>query len=252
MKPIFAKRMSYSPFKTYAEHAHGETQVTLVVAGGVEEKVGSDWRTIRPFEFIIKPAGILHSNRFSGKETLTLQISLEPHIARHLGVDAVVSNYRAMYFPELMRYLLSQFLSNPGFDTNQELAPDRLTKLLRCVRPNNRQRIQPPSWLASAYRNIETGFCNQIALKDLAKSYDLHPVSMARAFRRQYGQSVKEFVGQLRVQRAAKQLAETNQSAAEIALECGFSDQSHMNRVFKSISGVPPVQFRKWINGQSR
>jgi AraC-like DNA-binding protein len=37
----------------------------------------------------------------------------------------------------------------------------------------------------------------------------------------------------------------TNYSLLDIALTCGFADQSHLNRVFKKHAGVPPGQYRR-------
>jgi AraC-like DNA-binding protein len=47
------------------------------------------------------------------------------------------------------------------------------------------------------------------------------------------------------VAKARTLLARTNTPLLDIALTCGFSDQSHFNRVFKKHTGVPPGQYRR-------
>lgn len=49
---------------------------------------------------------------------------------------------------------------------------------------------------------------------------------------------------QLRVDHAVKRLADREVTLASLALECGFSDQSHFNRVFRKLTGMTPGEFR--------
>jgi AraC family transcriptional regulator len=75
----------------------------------------------------------------------------------------------------------------------------------------------------------------------------VHPVTLARAFRRAFGCTVGEYVRRLRIERAARQLADSDLSLAEIALGAGFSDQSHFSNLFRRHTGLSPFQFRRAI-----
>ena len=85
----------------------------------------------------------------------------------------------------------------------------------------------------------------RFTLDEMALEADVHPVHLARAFRSTYGASPGEYLRQLRVDWAADQLRETSRSLAEIALEAGFSDQSHFTRVFRATYGLPPGAWRR-------
>jgi len=59
------------------------------------------------------------------------------------------------------------------------------------------------------------------------------------------GTSFREILSSLRVERASRMLSHGNRSLAEIAYVCGFSDQSHLSRVFSKAVGQSPGEYRK-------
>jgi AraC-like DNA-binding protein len=56
--------------------------------------------------------------------------------------------------------------------------------------------------------------------------------------------TIGEYVRRLRVEAAALRLAASNESISAIAHGTGFSDQSHLTRVFKQRMGVTPGRYR--------
>jgi AraC-like DNA-binding protein len=64
-------------------------------------------------------------------------------------------------------------------------------------------------------------------------------------FRRQVGVPIGEYVHRLRVRHASEELCRPGARLADVAVAAGFADQSHMTRVFKHVTGVPPGEFRK-------
>jgi AraC family transcriptional regulator len=76
---------------------------------------------------------------------------------------------------------------------------------------------------------------------------DVHPVYLARQFRRWFGCSITEHVGRRRVQRAAAAIATSAGSLSVISYQNGFADQPHMSRVFSREVGVTPATFRALV-----
>ncbi|MEM9012487.1 MAG: helix-turn-helix domain-containing protein [Pseudomonadota bacterium] len=84
-----------------------------------------------------------------------------------------------------------------------------------------------------------------IGLNALAEIADLSPDTFSRRFRASLGMAPSVYVQEQRVRHAAKLLIETDRTLSDIALACGFSSQSHLNRVFKQITGDSPGAYRK-------
>jgi AraC family transcriptional regulator len=91
---------------------------------------------------------------------------------------------------------------------------------------------------------IRTHLRENISLDDLAGAAGLSRYHFARRFRQTTGTSPHEFVLQQRVARARIMLQRTRSPLREIAALSGFSDQSHMTRVFRKRLGVTPGQYR--------
>jgi transcriptional regulator GlxA family with amidase domain len=64
------------------------------------------------------------------------------------------------------------------------------------------------------------------------------------AFRRVFRATVGEYVRRLRVDAAQRMLTNSDISLAQIALETGFADQSHLTRVFRRATGLTPKLYR--------
>ena len=62
--------------------------------------------------------------------------------------------------------------------------------------------------------------------------------------KRFFGLTPSQFIAKTRIAAASRLLRETEQSIADIALACGFYDQSAFTRTFRAMTGVTPTQFR--------
>jgi AraC family transcriptional regulator len=82
-------------------------------------------------------------------------------------------------------------------------------------------------------------------LGDLA---GVHPVHLARAFRRAFGCSIGAYVRRLQVERAMTLLTAGELSLAEVAATTGFSDQSHMTRLVRAQTGTTPGAWRRRLS----
>jgi AraC-like DNA-binding protein len=66
-----------------------------------------------------------------------------------------------------------------------------------------------------------------------------------RAFKDSVGRTPCSYVSQLRIERSKLMMRDTTQSLSQIALACGFSDQSHLSRLFRKCVGATPTQWRR-------
>jgi|HigsolmetaAR203D_1030402.scaffolds.fasta_scaffold00009_25 AraC-like DNA-binding protein len=90
---------------------------------------------------------------------------------------------------------------------------------------------------------IDSAFAEPLSLDQLAAIAGLSPLYLIRAFRAATGLPPHAYQIQRRLQEAAR-LLRAGGEIAEVAAACGFSDQSHLTRHFKRMTGITPARFR--------
>jgi AraC family transcriptional regulator len=79
----------------------------------------------------------------------------------------------------------------------------------------------------------------------MAAECDISMSYFARAFRASIGMTPHQWIIHRRVARAKTLIQDTTLTLVEIALLCGFVDQSHLGRHFLRQAGVTPAQWRR-------
>lgn len=87
------------------------------------------------------------------------------------------------------------------------------------------------------YENITTGFLSDLV--HLSQSHFCH------IFKEITGKSAKEFLINVRIERASDLLRSTDMNITEIAFACGFLDANYFARAFKKIRGMNPTEYKK-------
>ena len=92
---------------------------------------------------------------------------------------------------------------------------------------------------------VNTHYKNNIHLEDLANLVGMTPESLSRFFKIRSGKTISEYIIDIRLGYAARLLADTTNSVAEICYDCGFNNLSNFNRTFKKKKGCTPKEFRE-------
>jgi AraC family transcriptional regulator len=104
-------------------------------------------------------------------------------------------------------------------------------------------------YLARIHRvqdHVERHLAEELRLEDLARVACFSPFHFSRVYAAVTGESVREFVLRLRLERAASQLRlHQDRSVTEIALDCGFGGPAAFARAFRAAFGLSATQFRK-------
>jgi AraC family transcriptional regulator len=116
--------------------------------------------------------------------------------------------------------------------------------IARSYSPSNKDEKEIPRWLTKTCEMLNDNYTIETSLQTLAENAGVHPVYLARQFRKFYRTSVGDYVRALRVKKASQQLSNTQHTISEIALSTGFYDQSHFSNVFKKYTGMTPAEFR--------
>ena len=92
----------------------------------------------------------------------------------------------------------------------------------------------------------KTGF----KVPDLASYLHMSESTLRRFIKQNTGRSLIEYNNEIRIGHACAQLINTKLPIIELAMDCGFENLSHFNRVFKKLKNKTPSQYRKaYIGG---
>ncbi len=84
----------------------------------------------------------------------------------------------------------------------------------------------------------------EIRLSDLAAQLDVSQFHFSRCFKQSMGMPPHQYVIQQRVEQAKQLLDVSELSIADVALQCGFSSQSHFGQWFRKLRGMTPKAYR--------
>ncbi|WP_165186025.1 helix-turn-helix domain-containing protein [Caulobacter soli] len=95
----------------------------------------------------------------------------------------------------------------------------------------------------SAY--VDDHLAERISLATVAAVARLSTSHFSRSFSKSLGSPFLQFLAQRRVAHAQTLMATTDRRLCDIALACGFADQSHFSRTFSRLAGESPAQWRR-------
>ncbi len=133
-----------------------------------------------------------------------------------------------------------------GVTDEEALAPWLCEMLEQLIDSIESHRKNPsPILLTGALEYIEAHFTEPIRREDVAQAAGLSPSHFSHLMRAKTGWSFRELLTRLRVDRACQMLARTDLGLVQIALECGFGDQSYFTRMFRRRTGLTPGAYRR-------
>jgi len=115
--------------------------------------------------------------------------------------------------------------------------------------PRARPARLPTRALRRAIEYMQANLAETVRLEDIAGAAGLSVFHFSRTFRHATGVAPHRYLVEARIVRVKTLLLESEESLASIAEEAGFSDQSHMSKVFRRLAGTTPKQFRDGVCG---
>jgi AraC family transcriptional regulator len=106
-------------------------------------------------------------------------------------------------------------------------------------------RDRKPLWVSTINEILHDEVSSKLTLDYLAQTLSIHPVHLSRDFHKYFNCNFGDYMRKLKIEKSLQMLSNKDKALSEIAYDCGFADQSHFNRCFKSINGISPYQFRK-------
>jgi AraC family transcriptional regulator len=251
----FSELQATVPERQVPRHTHEAPHLILVTRGMYATEARNQNGVCSPGTLIFNPAGTMHRDCFRSRTGKFLTISPGPEPSRLLGraspVPLIVGGvgFQALDDPHIGDRIVSELrLGLQASTVVLEGIGLELIGLLSESGERSRSRIAP-AWLLRTKEMIEDCAGSDLSVAELALSTGVHPVYLARVYRRYFGCSPGEYLRRCRLLRVQGLLSGTDLPIVEIALQCGFTDQSQMTRSFSKTFGTPPARYR-WLRKQ--
>jgi len=129
---------------------------------------------------------------------------------------------------------------------NLLVAVSRLQDPVKTQKPRP-ERSTASLLVISAKEYILKNLSTKLTLGDVAWKVGKGEEHLARVFKRETGQSVFDFVREMRIEQAKTHLYDTSLSLTDIAQATGFASLSYFSRTFREMVGMSPSQYRNHI-----
>ncbi len=246
--PFTIRESLYPSGLVLPKHSHEHAYITFVIEGAFRERYATRTILCRTGMIRFLPAGEPYDNEIQPRSRC-LHISAEPSAFEQLRQSTDIPRK-----PAEINGLNTTWLANRLYaefsrqDTASAMAIEGLVleilaELARAEADD--ASMHAPHWLKHATEIVESRFLERLTLKEIASEVGVHYVHLSRQFHKYNRCTIGEMIRRRRVQYASHLLAHSRTPLAEIALTCGFSDQSHLSFLFKRYMGVSPSKFRR-------
>lgn len=90
-------------------------------------------------------------------------------------------------------------------------------------------------------------YSEQLSIESVARETDIPYYKISKIIKENSGVSFNQYINRIRIDKAKKQLEQSDLQVSEIAWEVGFKNISHFNRVFKDIVQLAPLEYRNTV-----
>lgn len=237
----------YTADNALPAHSHLAVGLNYFETGGATEVVNRETREVMRHSAMLYPSRFSHAvTRYHG-DTRLLHMDIDRQWVDAAGLSAELPGRSEVARGECVRRL--------GLRLREELdQADRFRPLIlqaitieflvhfaRSLR--KAVDFRAPAWLERVVARLHDELDRGFTLDDLAREADVHPVHLARTFRRVQGESISAHLRRLRIEKACSLLRCDYASLADVAQQLGFADQSHFTRTFRRVTGTTPSRF---------
>jgi len=250
---------------TQTEHYHDYYQIYYITKGGLNHSVnGHIIHLVRGDCFIIPPYTI-HSIKIDDPKSSFYSFSfydsfLSADITRQRAIQSLFSNLtpdgimgrlvlepdEAVHMDELMHFAREEFdNTKPGFECVLSSLLTTILTILSRVYARKKYKFKYNNAILSVIEYIKEHYSEEITVKDITNRVFLSEATFFRIFKQTTGQSFKNYLTTVRIQKACKILREHNASITQAALSCGYGNYSSFFRAFSKQMLMSPIEYQK-------
>jgi len=200
-------------------HRHAIGYVAVVLTGGYLESGDAGRRRVGPGDALVHRPFEGHLDRIGPRGAVGVNVPLPP--SRPLPDAFRVGDADAVARAAESDVAMASELLEPasGIVAVEDDWPDQLAALLRL-----RADVRIAEW---------------------AETMDLASATVSRGFRAAFGVAPARYRAESRARRAFAALCDRDDPLVQIALACGFADQSHLSRAIVELTGISPAAWRR-------
>lgn len=251
--PFVVREIDYLAGTRMSPHRHDQPSVTLVLAGRIRESVGSHEDHATALSVVVKPPGVRHADEFGPRGARTLQIAWQ--VEAGAGAEVLSTGWRWCHLrrgvPEFLALADDARASGLSPETLESRVWDVLAALEDPSEPPPRSRgngWRTPRWIARVREELDDRIAEGVEVRELAAHAGVHPGSLARAFRRHFGESITGYRTRERLRRAVASLARGHGPLSVIAQEAGYADHPHLCRAVREGTGRSPSELQRVVS----
>ena len=255
--PGIEARRSIDNRHSFKPHIHQGLSLGAVESGQLLVTLGSEQLFLVPGELIVINPGTLHACNPLGCAARSFSIL-------YLGLPMCLSLQQTLWQTETFLPLWPPRLADPGLFADylhtlatllaadrdlleKEEAVARLLAALFQYCASAAPAPPPPSLSAEETARLKDRLSinldEELSLAELARQRDDNPYTLLRRFKEATGITPHAFRLNRRIDRA-KELLQSGMEIADVALQCGFYDQSHLHRHFRALTAMTPRQYQ--------
>jgi AraC family transcriptional regulator len=244
--PLLGLRVSLKRFAAkegLSWHEHEESALCVLMRGAMREDAGEGETLHEPGHAIFKPAGLRHRNAFGPVGASVLTLAVGDHTSARLS---------AAGFPTRRPFVTS--VSSALAVAARLISAMRRRSTLHCealalqLLVHVHQSVDSSGCRGAAaleaLREAILSYGSGLRVRDLGRMTGWPSREVEAVIRQVLGLTVRDYVQRVRVEEAARLLAEGEPISA-VAPELGYHDQSHLTRAFKKVMGLTPGAFRR-------
>jgi AraC family transcriptional regulator len=248
---LHAYEAAYAPSSRLPDHEHTSPFFTYVLRGGYVEQVGRVARECRRGAVIFHPHHESHANVVGNHGTASLNVEMTDEAWRELTAHVVPACDligRALS-GDVEWMAMAVWREFHHDDSASTLGLEEAVAMLcaELKRSASRGMFEPHQRLDRCTEYLRAHPTVTPSLSEIARMAGVHPMHLAKLFRKRFGYSMGEFIRRHRIAWACDQLSHDTGTISFIAASAGFADHAHFTRTFRRITGCSPSWYRQKV-----
>ena len=223
----------------------GDYELTLITGNGLEHA----WEQGNCTEPDIREITIQFSPQLFGQDLLArnqfgsiAKMFEDARMGLTFSMPAIIKVYGLLDTLASKQQRMDQFLDM--LKILHELSQDRGARTLASQSYAHTEHDYESRRVHKVKEYISAHYQEEIKLDEMAALAGMAPSAFSRFFKQHTGRNLVDYLIDIRLGYAARQLVDTSTSISEICYACGFNNLSNFNRTFKARKGYTPRDFR--------